>query len=179
MSGSLFDRLLAPWAFEQSGRPPLTGYWVGNLTTATGQTYGVLLEIRLPEPKGRGGLVRDWENAPYGEFAGTARSCDANGQLRVYTVEGEPDDRQASQITFYATPSEEPAPNGLTLSWVKGVWDGGSSLTLTAELYWRQDEAAISGPEYPDTQSDAVLPMIRGTEEDFQTICDQIRVVGA
>ncbi len=179
MAGSLFDRLFAPWAFEQSGRPALTGGWVGNLTTATGQTYGVLLEIFLPEPKGRGGLVRDWENAPYGEIAGTARSCDVNGQVRVYTIDGEPEDRQATQITFYATPNEEPAPNGLTLSWVKGGWDGANHLTLTVELYWRQDESAISGPEYPDTQSEAVLPMIRGSEEDFQSICDQIRLADA
>lgn len=177
LAAPLLDRLFAPWAFEHTGRPALTGRWVGKLTTATGQTYGVLLELLLPEPKGRAGLVRDWENAPYGEIAGTALSCDEHGQVRAYTIDGEPEDRQARHITFYATPSETPAPNGLTISWVKGIWDGGNSLTLTAQLYWRQDGSAISGAEYPDTQSEAALPMIRDSHEEFEVICNQIKLV--
>jgi hypothetical protein len=175
LAGPLFDRLFAPWAFEQAGRPALTGHWIGQLTTATGQTYGVLLELLLPEPEGRGGLVRDWESDPYGEIAGTARVCDAVGQVRVYTIEGEPEDRQATRITFYATPGETPAPNGLTISWVNGAWDGANSLMLTAQLYWQQDGSAISGPEYPDTQAEAALPMTRGSSEEFESICSRVK----
>ena len=138
----------------------------------------MLLEIILPEPKSHGGLVRDWESDPYGEIAGTARLCDERGQERVYTIEGESEDRQAAQIRFYATATETAVPNGLTLSWVTGAWDGVDRLTLTAQLYWRQDGSAISGPEYPDTQSDATLPMTRGGAEEFESICNRIRTAG-
>ena len=37
-----------PWAYEGSGRPTLTGTWVGSLTTATGQRRGVIMEMHLP-----------------------------------------------------------------------------------------------------------------------------------
>lgn len=177
IASPLLDRLLAPWAFERTGQPALTGRWTGQLTTATGQSYGVLLDLLLPEPKGRGGLVRDWEYAPYGELAGTARLCDVSGQLHLYSIDGEPEDRQATHIVFYAGPSETPVPNGLTISWVKGIWDGHDSLTLTSELYWEQDGAAISGPEYPDTQSEATLPMTRGGDEAFEAICARVKNV--
>lgn len=171
-AGPFYDQLFAPWAFQHSGRPPLTGTWVGQLTTATGQTYGVILNLILPEPGGRGGLVRDWEYAPYGELAGTASVCDQRGQTMMYIIEGQPEDRQATYITFYASPSETPAPNGLTISWVKGSWDGADNLSLSVQLYWKQDDSAITGPEYPDTQSDAMLPMTRGGDDEFNVICN-------
>lgn len=179
LASPLFDRLFAPWAFEHTGQPALTGRWIGQLTTATGRTHGVLLELLLPAPKGRTGLVRDWENAPYGEIGGTARLCDELGQVRVYNIDGEPEDRQATHIAFYASPSETPAPNGLTISWVRGIWDGSSSLTLTAQLYWEQDGSAISGAEYPETQSEATLPMTRGSDEEFEVLCNRVKNAGS
>lgn len=179
LAGPVFDRLFAPWAFEQAGRPALTGRWTGQLTTGTGRTHGVLLELVLPEPRGRGGLVRDWEGAPYGEIAGTARVCDERGQIRVYTIEGEPEDRRATQIYFYATPGETPAPNGLTISWVRGTWDGAGGLMLTAQLYWEQDGSAISGASYPDTLSEATLPMTRGGDQEFEAICNRVKTGGS
>ena len=30
VAGPLFDRVFAPWAFEQAGQPALTGRWVGQ-----------------------------------------------------------------------------------------------------------------------------------------------------
>jgi hypothetical protein len=177
-AGPFYDQLFAPWAFEQPGHPALTGNWVGQLTTATGQTYGVTLELLLPEPKGRRGLVRDWEYAPYGELAGTASVCDERGQITMYTIDGLPDDRQATHITFHAAPSETPAPNGLTLSWVKGPWDGADNLSLSVQLYWEQDGSSITGPEYTDTQSEGMLPMTRGGDEEFGAICDQVKTSG-
>jgi hypothetical protein len=167
----LFDWLLLPWAFERAAGSAVTGNWVGSLTTATGRPLGVVLELSLPEPKGGGGFVRDWENAPYGELEGTARVCEPSGEVHSYTVEGEPENRQATRLSLYATPSESPAPEGLTFSWMNGNWDRVDRLTLTVQFYWKKDGASISGPEYPDTQSDAVLELTRGGEVDFQTIC--------
>jgi hypothetical protein len=67
LSGPLLDRLFLPWAFDRADHPALPGVWVGILTTATGGQRGVVLEMYLPEPKGRRSLRRDWRNAPYGE----------------------------------------------------------------------------------------------------------------
>lgn len=174
-SGPLMDRLLAPWAFEQDGRPALTGSWVGRLTTATGQSRGVLLELLLPEPNRRRGFSRSWRQSPHGTLGGSARVCDPHGQVRSYTVDGKPADRQATHLTFFAGPSERPVPNGLTLSWVKGTWDGANQLDLRAQLHWEKDGAAISGDSYPDTQSEAVLALTRGGEAEFQATCDRLK----
>jgi hypothetical protein len=174
VSGPITDRLLAPWAFEHAGRPALTGTWVGRLTTATGQSRAVWLELLLPEPRGRRG-TRPWRQAPYGTLGGSARVCDQHGQIRSYTVDGKPADRHATQINFYAGPSERPVPNGLTLSWVKGTWDGANQLDLRVQLHVEKDGAAISGDSYPDTQSDAVLTLTRGGEAEFQADCDRLK----
>src|SRR5690349_13140732 len=108
LSGPLLDRLFLPWAFESAGHPALPGVWIGSLTTATGHQHGVFLEMYLPEPKGRRGLRRDWRSNPYGEVAGTLRICDEHGKIRSYTIEGSPEDREASHLHFYSTPVEKP-----------------------------------------------------------------------
>jgi hypothetical protein len=167
----LLDRLFLPWAFARADRPALTGTWVGSLATATGRPRGVVFELRLPEPQGEGGLVRDWRSAPYGELEGTARVCDERGQVRAYTLEGEPENRQATRLYLYATPVETPRPQGLTFSWINGAWNRANSLDLSVQFYWAQDDAAISGPDYPDTQAEAALQMTRGGDTEFQAIC--------
>lgn len=170
----LMDRLLAPWAFEREGRPALTGSWVGLLTTASGQSRGVWLELVLPEPTGRRGR-RSWKGSPYGKLGGTARVCDSRGEVRSYTIDGKPQDRHATRIAFHARPRETPAPEGLTINWVKGAWDGAQALDLAAQLHWEKDGAAISGGSYPDTQSEATLKMTRGGEAEFQAACDRLK----
>lgn len=171
LSGPLLDRLFLPWAFANASRPALPGAWVGTLTTATGGRRGVVLEMYLPEPKGRRGLRRDWRTAPYGELEGTLQMCGADGQMRSYTVEGNPDDRQATHLHFYSTPVEKPAPEGLTSNWYKGSWDGANKLDFTVTFHWEKDGAAISGGEYPDTEGPATLAMTRGGRAEFQSIC--------
>jgi hypothetical protein len=175
LASRLYDRLFAPWAFERAGQPALVGSWVGSLTTATGRQRGVHLEILLPEPGGEAGLVRDWENAPYGEFGGTGRMCDDGGQVRAFTIDGEPDNRRATHLHFHMSPVEKPAPEGLTPNWVKGVWDRANTLDLRVQLHWEKDGAAISGGDYPDTQGEAALNMTRGGDADFQAVCARLR----
>ena len=174
LAGPLLDRLFLPWAFESADHPALPGIWVGTLTTATGGQRGVVLEMYLPEPKGRRGLRRDWRNAPYGELEGTLQMCSEDGQVRSYTIEGNPEDRQASRLHFYSTPVEKPAPEGLTSNWFNGTWDGANKLDFTVSFHWEKNGAAISGGEYPDTQANATLTMTRGDERKFQAICAQM-----
>jgi hypothetical protein len=174
LPGSLLDRLFLPWAFDRTDHLPLPGVWVGTLTTATGRQSGVVLEMYLPEPKGRKGLRRDWRNAPYGELEDTLRMCDESGLVRSYTIEGNPEDRKASRMHLYATPVEKPAPEGLTPNWSNGTWDSANKLNFTVNFHWEKDGAAISGGDYPDTQADASLEMTRGGETEFQAICAQM-----
>jgi hypothetical protein len=174
LAGPFLDRLFLPWAFESTDHPALPGVWVGTLTTATGDYRGVILEMYLPEPKGRRGLRRDWRSAPYGEVEGTLQMCGADSQMRSYTIGGNPDDRQATHLHFYSTPAEKPAPEGLTSNWYKGTWDGADKLAFTVSFHWEKDGAAISGPDYPDTQADASLEMSRGGKTEFQAICTQL-----
>jgi hypothetical protein len=128
----------------------------------------------LPEPSGRRGLRRDWRNSPYGEVEGTLQMCAEDGQMRSYTIEGNPEDREASRVHFYSTPIEQPAPEGLTSNWYNGTWDGASKLEFTVTFHWEKDGAAISGPDYPDTDAPATLAMSRGRETEFQAICAQL-----
>ena len=102
------------------------------------QPYGVIIEMYLPEPKGRRGLRRDWRSAPYGEVKGTLQMCGEDGQMRSYTIEGNPDDRQATHLHFYSTPAEKPAPKGLTSNWYNGAWDGSNKLDFTVTFHWEK-----------------------------------------
>jgi hypothetical protein len=173
LAGPLLDRLLLPWAFESADHPALPGTWVGMLTTATGGQRGVVLQLYLPEPEGRRG-VRNWRGAPNGEVGGTLQMCSADGQVRAYTIEGEPEDREASRLYFYSTPAETPPPEGLTSNWYNGTWDGADQLAFTVSLHWEQDGAAISGADYPDTETDATLTLTRGDERAFQALCARL-----
>jgi hypothetical protein len=168
----LLDRLLLPWAYGQTA---LTDRWVGSFTTATGQQRGMLLDMRLAEAEGRGGLVRDWEHSPHGDLAGTARLCDERGEVRAFDIAGEPDNFRATRLTFHLSPVEAPPPEGLTPNWVQGVWDRSNSLDLQVGFHWRKGDGSISGPEYPDTMTTAMAHLERGDETAFQDICAVLR----
>jgi hypothetical protein len=174
LAGPSLDRLFLPWAFERADRPALIGVWVGTLTTASGDQRGVMLELVLPEPSGRRGLRRDWRSAPYGEVEGTLQMCAEDGQMRSYAIEGNPEDREARRLHFYSTPAEQPAPEGLTSNWYNGTWDGANRLDFTVTFHWAKDGAAISGPDYPDTEAPATLTMRRGGMTEFQSSCAQL-----
>src|SRR5262245_43785574 len=94
-----------PWGYEGSGKPTLTGTWVGSVSTATGQRRGVLLEMHLPDITNR---KRKYRRGRFGNFEGTARTCDEHGATRAYTIYGNPDNSDATQLHFGSTPTETP-----------------------------------------------------------------------
>ena len=171
-----FDRWRFPWAYEQSGRPTLTGSWVGSLTTATGQHRGVIMEMHLPDISGRKRKVR---RTRFGSLEGTARTCDERGEVRSLTLSGNPDNKDATQLHIMTIPAENPPPDGLTLNTATGLWDQGNTLHLQAGFYFRKGPSAISGSEYPDTEKEALLHMTRGGDAEFRRACDAIRAKGA
>ena len=170
------DRWRFPWAYAESGKPTLTGTWVGSLTTATGQRRGVIMEMHLPDISGR---KRKTRRTRFGNLEGTARTCDERGEIRSLTLSGKPDNKEATQLHLMTVPATNPPPDGLTLNTAKGLWDQGNTLHLQAGFYYRKGTGAISGSEYPDTEKDALLHMTRGGDAEFRRACNAIRGKGA
>ena len=180
VAGNAFSRRLDmwrfPWGYEASGKPTLTGTWVGSLTTATGQHRGVIMEMHLPDISNRKRKVR---RARFGDLVGTARTCDERGEVRSLTLSGKPDNKEATKLHLMTIPAEKPPLDGLTLNTAEGLWDQGNTLHLQAGFYYRKGTGAISGSDYPDTEKDALLHMTRGGDAEFRRACDAIRAKGA
>jgi hypothetical protein len=174
LGSHVIEHTFARWAFGIDGRAPLADEWVGRLKTATGRPRAVYLELELAESSGRR-RTRIGRGAPNGSMEGTLLSCDERGIVREYTVDGTPEDRDATRFSIHAKPVEEPPTEGLTFSWIKGRWDGADRLELAPTFFWRKGTGAISGPDYPETQGEAALPMRRGGEADFRVACDAVR----
>lgn len=170
------DRWRFPWAYGSSGRPTLTGTWVGSLTTATGLPRGVIVQMDLPRISAE--RRRQYRRTKYGTLEGTALTCDEAGQIRSFTVNGSPDTRDATRMHLAFRASEKPAPQGLTLSSVQGVWDRGNTIHMQAHFYVEKDGGAITGPDYPDTDKEAQLHMVRGSDSEFTKVCDQVKQSG-
>jgi hypothetical protein len=100
------EHTFARWAFGIDGGPPLADEWVGRLTTATGRPRAVYLELELAESHSRRRRTRVGRGALNGRFDGTLRSCDERGTVREYTVDGTPEDRDASRCSIHAKPVE-------------------------------------------------------------------------
>ena len=180
VAGNFFSRRLDmwrfPWGYAESGKPTLTGTWVGSLTTATGQHRGVFMEMHLPDISNRKRKVR---RTRFGDLEGTARTCDERGKIRSLTLSGKPDNKDATQLHLMTIPAETPPLDGLTLNTAEGLWDQGNTLHLQAGFYYRKGTGAISGSEYPDTEKKALLHMTRGGDAEFRRACDAIRGKGA
>ena len=180
VAGNFFSRRLDmwrfPWGYAESGKPTLTGTWVGSLTTATGQHRGVFMEMHLPDISNRKRKVR---RTRFGDLEGTARTCDERGEIRSLTLSGKPDNKDATQLHVMTIPAETPPLDGLTLNTAEGLWDQGNTLHLQAGFYYRKGTGAISGSEYPDTEKKALLHMTRGGDAEFRRACDAIRGKGA
>src|SRR6187551_2103838 len=58
------DQHRFPWAYGRSGRPTLTGTWVGSLTTGRGARRGLYLDLEL-EPLRFGGGSRGNRHGAY------------------------------------------------------------------------------------------------------------------
>ena len=170
------DEWRFPWAYASSGKPTLSGTWVGSLTTATGLPRGVMIQMDLP----RIGATRRRKSRRTRNvrLEGTAQTCDERGQVRSFTVEGRPTKRDASRLTLGLLPSEKPAPDGLTLSNLDGVWDLGSTVHMQAGFYVAKDGGSISGAEYPDTEKKAQLHLTRGGDREFRAVCERVKQTG-
>lgn len=159
------DLLFYQWALAN---PPLMDRWAGRLTTGTGMPLAVTVEVhRAIDSQG------DRPCANCNQLEGTITTCDANGMRLEYTAAGSPKDRQGRQLLIGAKPAVEPPPDGLELDVLRGTWDGGDTLALSADFFWRKGTSAISSTDDPATQPVA-LPMQRATAQQFDALCAQL-----
>lgn len=161
----LSDMVFHPWAHAD---PPLLRQWVGRLTTGNGEPLAVAIDLR----RARGGR-RAVPCVRCTQIEGTAATCDARGALLRYRVSGSPAGKQAERLRLGASPERDPPPDGLELSVLSGVWDGGSHLNLEADFIWRRDGAAVASTADPANQP-VTLQMEPAGETALETLCSRV-----
>jgi hypothetical protein len=150
----LSDAVFMPWVFA---KPPLLDDWSGRLVAGNGDALTLRLTLRRASRSGRSeGCVR------CSQIEGTAITCDAHGKVLRYRLSGSPRDRHGRDLHLGAVPEQQPPPDGLELDTLVGRWDGGDTLQLAADFFWRRGKSAISSTDDPATQPVPVT-LSRGT----------------
>lgn len=171
------DQWLYPWGYASSGKPTLTGTWVGPLAIDGGQRLGMLVEIRLiplgyttsgsgtRRPSSSSVVRRNW-------LDGHVLVCAAPGRIQHFAMEGKPNDRRAAtHFSLSASPVPKTPLEGLSPSHIRGQWRGKDSIMLLVSLHWRRGISAISGPDYPGTTGETPAMLVRASEADFISLC--------
>lgn len=166
------DRWLHPWADTSSGKPVLLGSWVGRLTTGGGRPRVVFMQIeRYQVHRSRRSRCRNCDD----RIQGRVLSCDERGRIVGYTLDGQPEDRDAARLHGTTQPAQSPPPDGLAISHFRGGWDGADALNLELEFYWRRGASAVTSSGDPDTKGSVPLPLRRSNEAEFEARCREIR----
>ena len=175
--GERIDIWRFPWGHAESGRPTLTGTWVGPVTTGSGKHLAMLIWTELaPLDRGRrwpGPIIRSRRTR---WLEGHALVCSIPGRATRYKVRGEPyDERAASRFHLALYPADSVPPDGLAPSHIQGRWGSGDSVALAVSLYLRRGKSAISSSDDPDTGRDTQATLRHGTEAQFNSLCAQAR----
>ena len=165
-----------PWGYAESGKPTLTGTWVGPLTSGSGQRLAMLVDIQLAPldyHRRRSSIIRTRRNT---WLIGRVFVCGGSASVKHFTAYGTPDDEAtASRFHLGLSPSDSVPPDGLAPSNVRGRWDGRDALAVETSLYLRRGKSAISSSADPDTRGATPLTMKRGTEAEFNSLCGRLR----
>jgi hypothetical protein len=171
------DQRRFPWAYAETGRPTLTGTWVGSLTTNRGARRGLYLDVRL-EPldfdsgrRRRGGRSNAFRRATSDKLVGELRMCGGpNGEQR-FTFHGNnvTDDASRFRLGFY--PADSVPPDGLAPSHLRGAWNGRDSLRVEADLHVRQGAAAITNSADPETGRPQPGALHRANPNEYPRLC--------
>ena len=159
------DLAFYPWALAH---PPLMDRWAGKLTTGAGTALAVTLEMHR-------GITSNGRHpcAKCNQLEGTITTCDARGVRLEYRAAGSPEDRRGRQLLIGAKPAVDPPPDGLELDVIRGTWDGGDTISASADFFWRKGTSAISSTDDPATQP-VPLPLQRATTQQFDALCAQL-----
>lgn len=169
------DAYRFPWGHAETGKPTLTGTWVGPITTGSGQRLRVLVSMHLtPIDSGRRRTTRLFRTQRDKWLAGRVLVCPPGGPLKRFTAWGAPDDiRTGSPYHLSLSPADSVPPDGLAPSSVKGRWNGGDTMEVALSLYLRQGKSAISSTNDPDTGPDAPGTLHRATDADSASLCSR------
>jgi hypothetical protein len=111
--------LFAPWAIGLDGSPTLTGTWVGPMRSKWGSEYHLYLDLGWEPPRGRTARAR---------LIGEAWICNRAGTGFRLEVSGDAD-RSANDVRIDVEARESRYRESLPL---RGAWDGGETLRLSA-----------------------------------------------
>jgi hypothetical protein len=170
------DQHRFPWAYARSGRPTLTGTWVGALITARGVRRGLYLDLELqPLRFGRGRRDGAYRRAGSDKLVGELRMCSgANGDQRFELHGNElADDASRFRLSF-AVPEGTTPRDGLAPSHLRGMWNGHDSLRVEADLYLRRGVAAITDGADPETGRPQPGALHRGDAREFGAACNRL-----
>lgn len=173
------DRYRFPWAYEDSGRPTLTGTWVGTLTTARGARRGLYLELEL-EPLRFGGGSRGIRHGAYrraqsDKLAGHLVMCGGRTGEQRFDLHGNElaDDASRFRLTFRVPEGSTP-PDGLAPSHLRGTWNGRDSLRVEADLYLRRGASSITDGADAETGAPQPGALHRAPLREFRATCNRL-----
>lgn len=160
------ERFRSAWAFAS---PPLTGHWEGVIETPTGKRFPIFLTLTYHDPNNGPGIGRHRAmRRGYGRFDGQAIVCDSPLKAAAYKVDGSPEDRHGTELRFFTEAVGQ--HDGITPGHFNAAWDGTDAIRGSVQYSWRRGVAAISGPDYPDTQGPGTVSLLR--TETAATIAD-------
>ena len=164
------DQRRDPWAFEEAGRPTLTGRWIGTLVTGGAARRGIYLDLQY-DPRPSHSRMRERNRS---NLKGELRACGGSREQR-FSVTGKNEDRTASRFRLALAVSDSNPPDGLAPSHLRGRWDGRDSLAFEVDMYLRRGQSVITSSDSPDTGQPARLALRRGDEGDFDALCARMQ----
>lgn len=160
------DQQSYPWRPTGSGRPTLTGIWVGPLITHSGQRRAMLLEIALPPAR-----ARSHRNSSQW-LEGRVLICARPGRVEHFQAWGAPQDIEtASRFSLAIGQPDGARLPGTPPRRLRGQWGGKDSIILSEA---EQGKSTGTGPFDPDTIGKTPATLMRGTEADFNALCKRL-----
>jgi hypothetical protein len=176
-AGERIDAARFPWGHPETGRPTLTGTWVGPVTMGSGKRMAMLVWSELApldrHRKWPGPIIRTRRTS---WLEGHAMTCGNPGPVQRFKTWGKPDEEStASRFHLAIVPADSLPADGLAPSGLKGRWRGGDEMQVDVSFYLRKGKSAISGSDDPDTGRDTPVTLKRGSEADFNSLCSSLR----
>ena len=171
------DQRRFPWAYAETGRPTLTGTWVGTLETNRGARRGLYLDLQLKPidfesgRRRRGAANRVYRRAYSDKLVGELRMCGGPKGEQRFTVTGNNVDDDASRFRLSFYPADSVPPDGLAPSHLRGAWNGRDSLRIEADLHVRQGAAAITNSADPETGRPQPGALRRASPNEYPRTC--------
>jgi hypothetical protein len=175
------DQRRFPWAYAETGRPTLTGTWVGTLVTNRGARRGLYLDLQLKPidfesgRRRRGGANRVFRRANSDKLVGELRMCGGPKGEQRFTLTGNNVTGDASRFRLGFYPADSVPPDGLAPSHLRGMWNGADSLRVEADLHVRQGTAAITNSADPETGSPQPGALHRAGANEYPAVCERLR----